>query len=268
MTRRRRFLAMSLVLTILTPTTRAHAADGYQRFIVWCDLSHSAPNDPIVFPRQAGASHEHDFFGNSLTNQRPGYDRMLGGSTSCAHTDDLSAVWIPVIRDRTTGAIVHAEEVRVYYYSTASMDDDPVVPFPRGFAVVSDRGAWMCRNTERLEEPPDCTGRLTSASGVGIVVVFDEVCWDGITVGPNADADWSGHVATMSSEECPDGRQLPWLSVQARYPVVDASGFEVVSEPGRGIHADFWNTWRQRALRALVQRCLQPGQRDCATVTR
>ena len=257
----------ALVCSLVGGALPAQAGDGYQRFIVRCELSHTAPDDPIVHPRQPGASHPHDFFGNSATDARPGYRRMLRGATTCAHADDLSAVWVPAIRERTTGRVVHANDVRVYYYSTSAMDDDPVVAFPRGYAAVSDRGSWMCRNTERLAEPPDCTGRLTSATGVGIVVVFDEVCWNGIAVGPDADADWSPHVGPMSMGECPGALQLPWLSVQARYPVVDASGFEVVSAPGRGPHADFWNTWRQPALRTLVRSCLQPGQPDCATVS-
>lgn len=264
---RDRTVAGLLACVLLVWALPVRADDGYQRFIIECTRSHAAPDDPIVHPRQPGASHTHDFFGNSRTDARPGYRRMLRGGTTCAHADDLSAVWVPAIRDRETGEVVHADEVRVYYYSTAAMDDDRVVAFPRGFATVSDRGSWMCRNTERLADPPDCSGRLTSAAGVGIVVVFDEVCWDGVAVGPDADAAWAPHVSPMSSGDCPAGRQLPWLSVQARYPVVDASGFEVVSAPGRGPHADFWNTWRQRSLRTLVRSCLQPGQADCGTVS-
>ena len=38
------------------------------QFVVECGYSHSAPDDPIVYPGQPGMSHEHDFFGNVTTD--------------------------------------------------------------------------------------------------------------------------------------------------------------------------------------------------------
>ncbi len=35
-----------------------------------CRFSHAAPDDPIVHPRMPGASHPHEFFGNTSTNSK------------------------------------------------------------------------------------------------------------------------------------------------------------------------------------------------------
>lgn len=262
-------LALTMLATGSVPlgSASAQAGDGYQRFIVECGFSHAAPDDPIVVPLQPGATHMHDFLGNRRTDHRPGYLRMKRGNTKCATRADTSAYWVPALRHRSTGQLVHATELRAYYYSTELMDDDPVVAFPRGYSAISDEAAWMCRNTERLAEPPDCTGRLTQADGVGLVIVFDQVCWSGVNVGPDADAPWSQHVTGLQNGECLAGhRQLPWLSLQVRYGLVDASNYEIVSAPSRGPHADFWNTWQQGSLADLVTRCLQPGSTDCREV--
>ncbi len=148
-------LALTMLATGSVPlgSASAQAGDGYQRFIVECGFSHAAADDPIVVPMQPGATHVHDFLGNRRTDHRPGYLRMKRGDTMCATGADTSAYWVPALRHRSTGELVHATELRAYYYSTESMDDDPVVAFPRGYSAISDEAAWMCRNTERLAEP-------------------------------------------------------------------------------------------------------------------
>src|ERR1700750_1200182 len=37
-------------------------------FVGSCTFSHMAMDDPIVYPRQPGASHDHSFVGNTTTN--------------------------------------------------------------------------------------------------------------------------------------------------------------------------------------------------------
>ena len=37
-------------------------------FVSRCTFSHRAPDDPIVYPAQPGASHDHTFLGNKTTN--------------------------------------------------------------------------------------------------------------------------------------------------------------------------------------------------------
>jgi hypothetical protein len=273
--RRRTAIGVAMLLTLALTVGplddgAAAAPDGYQRFIVECSFSHSSATDPIVSPN-AEASHQHEFFGSALTDRRPAYARMVRNrDTTCEHLGDTAAYWAPALRHRETGELVHATGLRAYYYSTEAMDDDPVVPFPRGFSFVTDHGSWMCKNTERLAAAPDCTGRLgSSADGVGLVFTFEAVCWDGTNAGRKANAPWHLFVTEQVDGDCPATHpvQLPWISEQIRYDVVDASDYEIVSMPARGLHADFWNTWQQGDLKDLVERCLQPGRRDCHVVT-
>ena len=46
----------------------AVASAGSPGWITECPYSHSAPDDPIRFPGQPGASHLHDFFGVTTTS--------------------------------------------------------------------------------------------------------------------------------------------------------------------------------------------------------
>ncbi|MEI6403953.1 MAG: hypothetical protein WCP59_17400, partial [Actinomycetota bacterium] len=41
---------------------------GRGQFVVECGFSHAGTDDPIVYPGQPGASHEHVFFGNTGTD--------------------------------------------------------------------------------------------------------------------------------------------------------------------------------------------------------
>ena len=55
------------------------------QFVVECGWSHSSFDDPIVHPGHAGASHRHDFFGNTTTSATSTYEQLLDAA------DDLSA---------------------------------------------------------------------------------------------------------------------------------------------------------------------------------
>ena len=70
-------LVLPLVAAIVVSTALA-GRDGKGResmaklrgvnFVSSCTFSHRAPDDPIVFFGQAGASHDHSFVGNTGTN--------------------------------------------------------------------------------------------------------------------------------------------------------------------------------------------------------
>src|SRR5215210_801771 len=62
-------------LVLAAPAPPPAAPDGMQPpgreqgvFATLCRFSHQAPDDPIVFPGQAGKSHLHTFFGNTTTS--------------------------------------------------------------------------------------------------------------------------------------------------------------------------------------------------------
>src|SRR3954454_1638979 len=87
----------SLGPAILTLFAPAVASAGSPGWITTCPYSHSAPNDPIKFPGQPGASHLHDFFGNRRVNAGSSYSSMLAGATTCGTKADTAGYWAPAL---------------------------------------------------------------------------------------------------------------------------------------------------------------------------
>lgn len=69
----------------------------FSGWFAYCFFSHTLPDDPIVFPRQPGASHLHDFFGNQTTNANSTLGTMTAGQTVCTTRADTAAYWVPVL---------------------------------------------------------------------------------------------------------------------------------------------------------------------------
>src|SRR5438552_19205160 len=94
-------------------------AQAGQVFITDCLPTHRAPDDPIVFPGQPGASHSHDFFGNPTTDANSTYATMTAAtSTSCLVGDDTAGYWMPT-PSIPPGGVFHANgtngDIRAYY---------------------------------------------------------------------------------------------------------------------------------------------------------
>ena len=68
------------------------------QFVVECELSHIAFDDPIVLPWQPGKSHQHQFFGNSRSTATPRYGRVEGPDVVRAALDNAS-YWAPTLLD-------------------------------------------------------------------------------------------------------------------------------------------------------------------------
>jgi hypothetical protein len=56
--------------------------------------------------------------------------------------------------------------------------------------------------------------------------------------------------------------EVPAISLIVRYGITNSAGLELASGGVYSAHADFVNAWDQRALRHLVERCLN-GLRHC-----
>ena len=52
--------------------------------------------------------------------------------------------------------------------------------------------------------------------------------------------------------------KVPEIFLHVRYPVPGGSGYKL-SDGTVSPHADFWNTWQQASLEALVKKCLNAG---------
>ncbi|HXF72662.1 MAG TPA: DUF1996 domain-containing protein [Actinomycetota bacterium] len=265
-------LAVLLALGGVFAIDRARA--GTSEFIVRCfRFDHALPDDPIVFPGEPGASHLHTFTGNRTTDADSTFRSMVGRGTTCELAQDTSAYWVPALVDRD-GRWIQARQIKVYYRGSG------VTPFPRDLRMIAGYPTvpvgtdkvvgWSCGAPTTLEpSPPNC------GSGDVYAHIFFPSCWDGTRTDSR---DHRSHVVYPSpmpnGPRCPADHpvRLPMIRLSIHYDVSSGEGLRLSSDrmsgtaPGGSLHADFWNTWVQSALRRLVEVCLNQGQ-PCGEVT-
>jgi hypothetical protein len=241
--------------------TAASHRGGGGYFAVACGFSHRNQDDPIVFPRQAGRSHDHTYFGARSTNafSTPASLRA-DGRTTCRLRADTAAYWAPTLF--VGGRAVEPLAVVAYYVRRTS---DAVDPFPAGLKVIAgDASAqtaqssrvtfWSCavRGAERSSTIPTCPG--TQRGGLRLHVNFPN-CWDGDRLDS---ANHKSHMAYSSEGACPGSHpvEVPALSLVIYYGVSGGPGSELSSGGQLSAHADFVNAWDQAPLGRLVDRYL------------
>ena len=258
-------------------------ADG--GWLVQCSLSHSLADDPIVFPRQPGASHLHDFEGNMSTNAFSTYASMTQSSatTTCpVASGDTAGYWVMALfkddvkidpsnpKDRPHGA--------QFYYRASNVKAGTVIQsFPPNFRMTAGNGHatseadnpdlgreiyYGCSDNSESGKPK---APVNCSTGIISLHIGFPNCWDGI----NLDSpDHKSHVVYPSSGVCPVDHPvaLPRLIMRTEYLVgTDSSGITLASGPYYTAHGDFWNTWDQQKLDDLVARCFNSGT-NCGTL--
>jgi len=230
------------------------------QFIVQCELSHLAFDDPIVFPDEPGASHLHQFFGNAAVDSDPDYDRVSGADTSCRQTKDTASYWAPALLD-VEGRQVEPRGMTAYYRPGRGVDPADVVAYPPGLMLVAgdmhatepqstDIVAWSCgTGASREVRPTTCP----PSSTLRMIVRFPD-CWDGTSMRSLA----HDPTAAYSVDGCPVDQPiaLPQLTLAIDYPPVDADGLTLASGDIITGHADFWNVWDQGQLEEEVALCI------------
>ena len=241
--------------------TRRGPQGHVAQFIVQCDLSHVAYDDPIVHPGMAGMSHLHQFFGNRDVDSDPDYERVQGAETSCRQSLDTASYWAPALLD-SMGAQVEPTGFTAYYRPGRGVDPVDVEPYPAGLMLIggdamatepqsTDIVAWSCgTGATRDVRPPACPASMP----LRMLVTFPD-CWDGehlTGVGDDAPARYS------DDSGCPDEFPVavPQLTIAIDYPAVDPTGLTLASGDVITGHADFWNVWNQEKLEQEVALCL------------
>jgi hypothetical protein len=120
------------VVGLLVMPASSSAEEGY--FNAPCRFSHRAADDPIVFPGKAGASHMHDFLGNSSTSFRSTPGSLRAAPTLCSRAADKSAWWVPTLYEN---GVALSPEVASTYYRNGGRDPATIEPFPFGLRVIS-----------------------------------------------------------------------------------------------------------------------------------
>ena len=231
------------------------------QFAVDCPWSHSAFDDPIVHPGHEGASHRHDFFGNTGTDADSTYETLIEGETTCTQRLDTATYWAPSLLD-ADGSPIEPVSATAYYRAGAGVDAETVAPYPAGLMMVAGDAsaeapqptsvvAWACgASGARRERPAECP------DGVGprLLVTFPD-CWDGERTDSD---DHRSHVAYSHQGACPTDHPtpIPQLQFAIDYPPVAPDGLSLASGNIVTAHADFWNTWDQRKLETEVDACL------------
>ncbi|MEA2900671.1 MAG: hypothetical protein QOH36_558 [Actinomycetota bacterium] len=225
-------------------------------FVSVCRYSHSAPDDPIVHPASPGASHSHDFFGNTSTDAFSTTESLRAAPDLCRREGDHAAYWVPTLSD--AGQPVKPTNVLAYYL-VAGRDPASIQPFPLGLRVVTDAAAHVVRfaciggaqDTPEMTTPPDCPTPMHL-----VMRVHFPDCWDGQRLDAS---DHRSHMAYAAKGVCPSTHPVavPHLRLGVHYPA-GVGGADVTLSSGgpETAHADFFNAWDPAAQARLVTRCL------------
>ncbi|MGX7828382.1 DUF1996 domain-containing protein [Actinokineospora sp. 24-640] len=264
-------LAATTVVALGQISAQADDYVSHREFQANCSVTHNRGDDPIVFPRLPGASHDHTFTGNPSTNAHTTLASLRAtgvGGTSCTAPDDLSAYWFPTIYKDNQPKFPTGRQV--IYYKSGILDHRQVRPFPPGLRFVvgspsatADQfrtapGAvegWECGNSYRNWDFP-----ATCPSGSQLNIRYQAPsCWDGVNLDS---ANHQSHMAYPVSGVCPAShpRPVPMLEFKIAFPV-DGNMSTVRLSSGRGHswHYDFFNAWDEPTLAALVSHCINGG---------
>jgi hypothetical protein len=261
------------------------------QFVVECELSHVAYDDPIVHPGDAGASHLHTFFGNADVDADPDYDRIAGADTSCEQRRDTASYWAPALLD-TAGSVVEPVSMTGYYRPGFGVDPAAVEPYPAGLMMVAGDAlatatqpievvSWSCGTSAVRDTTPS---QCPASSTLRLLVNFPD-CWDGerLRGSERQPVEVTHHDGgmTMLMQPAPvdhtaysvDGRcpaaqpvPIPMLQLAIDYPPVAPSGLSLASGEIVTAHADFWNVWDQDKLEQEVDLCIN-ADRVCGVTS-
>jgi hypothetical protein len=260
-------IAIAAAIWLTSPTLAAPPKDrlALDRFLLACDFSHRAKDDPIVHPGHAGMAHSHDFFANRSTSADSTYESLRAADSTCDLDEDTAAYWAPTLYQN--GKALEPDRALIYY--RARHDPERVRAFPPDLRMIAGDAratspqsttvtAWWCALTinDMLKEPPrECPGRTRLA-----LAVFFPNCWDG----QNLDSlDHMSHMTYSRLKSCPSTHPVrtPDIALHIIYPTSRGTGITFSSGSRYTAHADFINSWNQRALVRMVQTCINDQTR-------
>ena len=231
------------------------------QFVVHCEYSHSAPDDPIVQPGRPGAAHRHDFYGAAALDHASTAETLVAGETTCDKTVDKAGYWQPALYDHRE--VVTPLGISAYYRAAPGVAPRQVEPMPLGLELIAgdqtatspqpgEATGWTCgSSTVITDRPPDCP----AGAPLHLVLTFQD-CWDGVFLGSE---DHVSHAAYSDEGDCPASHpvHLPQLTVSVAFPVWGA-GHELSLASGSiySAHGDFLNAWEPDGLAREVQSCI------------
>lgn len=221
-----------------------------------CPVHTRLADDFLVFPREPGVSHMHDFYGAKDIDAFSSPQISRNSETSCTPDLDHSAYWTPSII--YNGQYISAERVTVYYH--AFENHAQVQTMPLGLTIIARTYSWSCLNSggnfNVASFPiPDC-----GANGKLEMYINFPQCNNGSL----DSSDHISHMAYAQNSICPSSHPIlmPRLQLKIRFPIRGGPGTSLSSGTGNSAHADFVNGWEPEALMNRVVYCLR-GDRKC-----
>ncbi|MEU6873439.1 MULTISPECIES: DUF1996 domain-containing protein [unclassified Streptomyces] len=261
-------------VTGVTPSTANPPHRYFHEFQAHCSATHTAPDDPIVFPGQPGKSHDHTFMGNTSTNANSVTDSLYGGDTACLAPADASAYWMPSMFNGDQKVLPIGPQT--IYYKSGVTDYTSVRPFPKGLRFVVGNPmqsaeefrahpgwveGWECGDDfKNVDFPKQCP----AGTQVNIRMQAPS-CWDGLYLdSPDHQSHMAYPVVKAGTNDnvCPTDHPvaLPMIEFKMAFPVDgDMSNVRLASGRGYSFHYDFFNAWEERTLKAMVDHCIVGG---------
>lgn len=261
----------------LVPASQPAQALPHPSFRVVCLATHFAKDDPIVFPGQSGASHQHAFYGNRSTNAHStAASLMAAGPSNCERHfsgPDRSSYWTPSLYKN--GQEIRGNEGRMEmaaYYKRAGGPEGRLVDqaFPQGLRIIAGNPAsttpqsnitFRCmtdHDTGHQDKYGHALPSCDSDQSLMAEITFPD-CWDGKRLDSpdhKSHMTYSGGVGNT----CPASHpvKLPQLTLEPIWKGVDgpANQFTFSSGNAYTMHADFFAAWDPRGQAALVNECL------------
>ncbi|MCD0445476.1 DUF1996 domain-containing protein [Glycomyces sp. A-F 0318] len=259
-------LAAAVTALAVAPNATADDLVTHHEFQANCTVDHTAPDDPIVFPGQPGASHDHTFIGNTGVDAHTTLESLQQGETTCLVPADRSAYWFPTLfrGDEPITTDWHL----VVYYKSGIEDYTAVEPFPPGLRFVA--GDMMATPQEFEDAPGQVEGYECGESFHNYTIPAHctswlniryqaPSCWDGVNLDS---ADHKGHMAYPVGGSCPSTHPVavPMIEFKIHWPVEgDMTGVRLASGGGESWHYDFFNAWEPETLAAMVEHCINGG---------
>lgn len=274
--------------------------DGTGNFRTHCKESHVNNDDPLVYPGQTGAAHEHVFFGFAQTDAFTTTDELEDAtepSTCEGRALNQSAYWVPSLFT-ADGTRLEFNEPLFYYKSGFHLPAELIEVPPEGLVMIAGQqlsepqdvvsAKYRCASWEpplpqfdegdpldHVSYLPDCRpGDLLEMR-----IVFPQ-CWDGVNLTSD---DQRSHMAypipadapDVGTGRCPDSHPvaIPEIAYNFELEVTGATGSSATwllssdmdpSTPnGSSAHADWMNGWDPDIMDLIVENCINPGY-DCS----
>ena len=205
-----------------------------------CDVSHFNLDDPIVFPGEVGAAHDHMFWGNTSTDAFSTTESLLANADStCEGRRDgnQAAYWTPVLFDEN-GETVEPTDIDVRYRGRRGVN-----PIPNGLEMLTTSDVLGAEaNDFEIEEDgdgmefeisyPNCLA--VDASGAPVLSSDDN----------------TSHTAFSDDGDCPASHpyRIPRLQIDLEFDLDINSDWRLSSDhegmaQGASLHADYMAAW-------------------------